>query len=747
MTRPAGALLLAIGYGAGLATGLAHFPDPWFAVPVLLGLVLLGRGQWWVAAITALAVGLMVAGGMSARRSSWCAARLTPREESYRVRLIEPGEGRGRVTMLTPSCRGAVVAQWPNGTRLPAGREAEVVARWIGRTGALGLPSGWLLIRSVTSTSGHPGIAARWQTRLATGSRALYGVRAPMVDALITGRRGELDPDLRRQFTASGLVHLLAISGFHVSLIAGWLFLALRLCGVTRHQGELIAAVGALGYAAFLGWPAPATRAAMLALLWAVERRRQRHPAPDGALAASALLVWLFDPRAIADVGAWLSIAAITGVTVAVRWSDRALGTGTLVRGLSGSVGALLFTAPITAAVFGSVAPIGVLLNLLAVPLTGLALPAVLASLLLFGLAPSLASALAASGGVLLSGLETVARIGAHSPGAGLAGERGIGVAWPWLLLLIATLWAIRGRATARVVAMRAGWGVTCALWLALLPGRSGPTLRPQRLALLFLDVGQGDAVLLRTPGRRWIVVDAGPTGPAGDAGERVVVPTLRREGAGRIDLMAISHAHRDHVGGATAVLKAFPVTAAIEPGALFADSAYDAWLIALAERGVRWHPAAAGLGWTLDGVSFRVLNPPSADAERRDDLNESSLVLEVRYGDFRALLMGDAGFPAESVLAPAEGPVDLIKVGHHGSAGASGAAFLAAIHPQAGVISVGNNRYGHPSPAAVSRLLAAGVRLWRTDREGAVAVESDGRTFTVRGRRTVERFQSRTSR
>jgi competence protein ComEC len=121
--------------------------------------------------------------------------------------------------------------------------------------------------------------------------------------------------------------------------------------------------------------------------------------------------------------------------------------------------------------------------------------------------------------------------------------------------------------------------------------------------------------------------------------------------------------------------------------------------------------------------------------------------VLEVTFGRFRALLMGDAGFPAESALGPREGPVDLLKIGHHGSSGASGAAFLAAVRPSAGIISVGKNRYGHPAPAALARLAVAGVRLWRTDREGTVVVRSDGRSFTVQGARTTARFESRTSR
>src|SRR5690606_13993839 len=136
----------------------------------------------------------------------------------------------------------------------------------------------------------------------------------------------------------------------------------------------------------------------------------------------------------------------------------------------------------------------------------------------------------------------------------------------------------------------------------------------------------------------------------------------------------------------------------ALDPGEAFVESGYEAWLEALAARGSRWRVARAGDAWQLDGVTFRVLHPPAAWSHRGHDLNEDSIVLEVHYGAFRALLTGDAGFPAESALVQVGGgPVALLKVGHHGSRGSTADAFLAALAPQAAVISVGRNGYGHP--------------------------------------------------
>jgi competence protein ComEC len=273
------------------------------------------------------------------------------------------------------------------------------------------------------------------------------------------------------------------------------------------------------------------------------------------------------------------------------------------------------------------------------------------------------------------------------------------------------------------------------ALMLALAARVGGPAaLGNGRLALVFADVGQGDATLIRTPAGHWIVVDAGPADERWDAGERVVLPLLRRLGARRIEALVLSHAHRDHVGGAAALTRAMPMGIALEPGEAFVESTYHAWLETVANRGVRWRPVSAGDEWSLDGVRFRVLHPPAQWPNAGDDLNEDSTILEVSWGDFRALLMGDAGVVAEAALAGRFGRADLLKVGHHGSRTASSDAFLAEVRPQVAMISVGRNNYGHPTQEALSRLRAAGARIWRTDREGHITVESDGHQFTVRG-------------
>jgi len=284
--------------------------------------------------------------------------------------------------------------------------------------------------------------------------------------------------------------------------------------------------------------------------------------------------------------------------------------------------------------------------------------------------------------------------------------------------------------------ARRAGWAATIAVWFGL--GRAalaGATDGNGSLTLHFLDVGQGDAAAIRTPGGHWLVVDAGPAGEGTDAGRRVVAPFLERHGVRSLALAVVSHAHADHLGGLPSVMARVRTGLVVEPAADVSDPRYTAFLERLLTDRVPWHPARAGEQFTLDGVRFTVLHPTPGWAHWGEDVNEDSVVLLVEYGDFQAMFAGDAGFPAESAMAVRLRTVDLLKVGHHGSRGSTGDAWLDALAPRAAVISLGRNDYGHPAVATLERLRAHGVAVHRTDREGAIAVVTNGRRMTVSSR------------
>lgn len=731
-------VLLVLVFEAGLATGLAHFPAPLSAIAVIgcLGLASRTHPRMWLSAMAA--AGLLLGWVTRVRSASECSARLPAARVTLAFRLLEPvREGVAEAAVTGGRCTGSITVRVRESRLLPAGSAWAATGRWIPSPRFGGQPGGIFVVASLTSRPSTPSPSDRLRTWIAHTTARLYGARAGLVEALLVGRRGGIDPTTNAEFARSGLVHLLSISGFHVGIVFGWTTLILRALKVRRGPASAGAASLVFLYVAFLGWPAPAARAALLCGLSGWCAWRQRQPAAVPLLAVTCLGVTVLDPWAIFDLGGWLSAAAFWGALTFTRWSDRALGPVAGWRMLFASLGATLATAPLTAAAFGTVALAGIGLNFVAVPLAAVAVPAVLASVLVAPIADSVAGALAAGGGLGLAGIEAVARAGSGLPIGALQFTPGGSAALPWAALLAVVLWSLGKRNTSRRAALRAGWVATGLGVAGLVPLSAWfSAAEGSGLALHFLNVGQGDAALIRTPLGHWILVDAGPADERRDAGQAVVLPFLVRHGVRRLSALVLSHAHLDHVGGAPAVLRRVPADLILDPAEPVGEPHYLEMLDLAAARGARWRPARAGDSLVIDGVRLVVLHPDTTWTRWRQDLNDDSAVLLVRLGAFEALLAGDLGVKGESLLAGRVGPVDLLKVGHHGSAGSSGIPWLAELEPKAAVVSVGVNRYGHPSPAALERLARAHADVWRTDREGTVTVLVAESTMTVRARR-----------
>lgn len=268
-------------------------------------------------------------------------------------------------------------------------------------------------------------------------------------------------------------------------------------------------------------------------------------------------------------------------------------------------------------------------------------------------------------------------------------------------------------------------------------PGRAPPASPPSDTAAVleihFLDVGQGDAVAIRTPAGRWLLVDAGPGGPYHDAGARRVLPFLRAHGARRIEALVLTHPDADHIGGAAAVVRGIPVGRVLEPGLAVGKEPYRELLREVEQRRIPWHAARTGRSLHLDGVTLELLWPDGETVDGAGEANQISVVGRLRYGGFSLLLPGDAPEAVERILAerdPAGLRAQVLKAGHHGSATSTSAALLEVVRPNLAVVSAGRrNRYGHPSPEVLDRLRVRGIDIARTDREGTVTlwVRADG--------------------
>lgn len=732
-------LFLVCCFEAGLAIGLSHFWNPWIAT---IGLVAVGVGVWnsglaWLPG--AVLLGLVLGVLTRQREQGTCRALLRPGVTALAIELLEPASDGFAAARVQGLCRGAIQVRLRSERLLLAGTRWRIVGRWLPSPSLGGRPGGVLVVRDLHPMAGRPGLEARFRNWLTATIARLYGVRAALVDALVTGRRADMDQVLKAAFARSGLVHLLSISGFHVGVVFGWTLLLLKALRMSRGRRVALAALVVFAYVAFLGWPAPASRAAMLCGVGAFALTRQRHPAPLPLLAVTCLLVTLLDPWAIFDLGGWLSVSAFYGSLAFTRWSDRTISRAGGWRLLFASLGATLCTAPITAAALGTVALAGIVLNFAAIPLAALAVPALLLSIIAAPLLDLLAQAFAAGGGLGLAALEWLARRGSSLPMSAVLTGGGAGAALPWAALLLFALWVIGRRNTSRKAALRAGWGVGLAGVITLVPG--GPAYDDHGLTLHFLNVGQGDAALIRTPAGHWVLVDGGPADRRHDAGREVIVPFLIRHGVRRLTAVVVSHGHLDHTGGLPAVLSAVPADLILDPAEPVDEPRYLRMLELAEEKGIRWRAGRAGDSIAIDGVTFRLLHPDTTWTRWREDLNDDSIVLHLRFGRFEAVLAGDLGVKAESLLAGRVGRVDLLKVGHHGSASSTGESWLDELQPKAAVISVGRNRYGHPSPAALARLAEHGIDVWRTDRESSVTVTLEDSTMMLRGRTRAGRY------
>jgi competence protein ComEC len=263
------------------------------------------------------------------------------------------------------------------------------------------------------------------------------------------------------------------------------------------------------------------------------------------------------------------------------------------------------------------------------------------------------------------------------------------------------------------------------------------PFVTQGRLQIYALDVGQGDSELIITPEGKSVLIDAG-TPQAADE----VVAALRKRDVRSLDLAVATHPHADHIGGMRSVIENFGVKNFLDSGKKYPSKEYQRMLEAIAEKGIKFIEAKKGMKFDLDsGVTLEVLNPPGnkqwiMEVRRGGSVeNANSVVLRLSYGNFSMLFTGDAETETEDLMMKSGVPLraQVLKVGHHGSRYATSAEFLEAVAPEAAIISVGaGNRYGHPAQQTLDRLQKAGVKVYRTDLNGDIAIVSDGNTFEI---------------
>lgn len=572
----------------------------------------------------------------------------------------------------------------------------------------------------------------------------------PLARALVLGE-SDLSADDDEAFRASGLSHLLAVSGTHlvfavVALVNALSFLLVRIeafaAGV--RVARVAAALGvvlSLGYADFAGGSGSALRAAYMLSVGFIATAAGRRPSAVRALAISILLGALLDPLVACDVSFTLSVAATAGLlgigrrVLPLCAALRPVPLRYVAQSLATTLSAMLPCVPLLALLSSQVGIAGLLANTLAGPIGELfALPLCLGHTLLAAL-PWLERGVALAGGGALLLVRAVARLSAEQAQLRFtlpvpsAGELSIlGVAGLALFRKAAT---IRDRLTI-VAAAALGLG-------ALEHATRQRAAAHAQLTASVLDVGQGDSTLIDFPdGSLWLIDGGGFVGSPVDPGKSVILPALAARRRSRIDVMVLSHPHPDHFTGLESVLRAAEVGEFWDTGQGLAQGAgpvYARIRALLRERGVPVRGPAELCGeQQRGGVTVQVLSPcPTFRPEL--GANDNSLVIRLVWGRRAYLFTGDAEHTAEAALLSRGVALsaDFLKVGHHGSRTSSTPEFLDAVAPRVATLSTGvRNRFGHPHSPTLQKLAQRQVLALRTDRYGGVRIQTDGNLLEV---------------
>lgn len=540
------------------------------------------------------------------------------------------------------------------------------------------------------------------------------------IRALAVGDTRSLSDDDWTILRANGLTHLIAISGSHVALTAilgsvlawllwhafPWLGRSLPRRSVMLLAGIVVAAF----YTALSGGEVPTLRTLLMMASVASAVLLRRRMGAVQALAIAAIALTLIDPLNLLRPGFWLSFAGVAWLS----WCLREGGRGMLREFLGAQGVATLGLLPLSMLFFAQASWVSPLANLVAVPWWGfVVVPLSLLGVLADGIHHGWGAPLWSLAAWLFDLAWPLFQHIADWPlGQSRLPEASI-IAWP--LALIGAFWLLAPRKLP-------GKPLALALWLPMFtPLQLAPQAGEVRMQVI--DVGQGQAVLLRTA-HHVILYDAGPATDDGyDAGETVVLPALAALGVDRIDLMMLSHADADHAGGMNAVLAGIPVTAVQAPPG--APIEVDA-------------PCKLGDRWEWDGVAFEVVSP-LPDSEYQG--NPSSCVLRVSSGDHALLLTGDIDQATEHAMV-ARDPValraDVVLIPHHGSAGSSSDALVRATGAAWAIASAGyRNKFHHPNPKAVARWTDAGTQVLDTPHAGSVRVDLSPAGVSVETERT----------
>lgn len=571
---------------------------------------------------------------------------------------------------------------------------------------------------------------------LAEALKQTTGEAAPVFQAMVLGDKENLTEEIRLRYQMAGIVHIMSISGLHISILGVGLYQLLMRTGMGIWPSGILALGVMLQYGMMTGGSVSTMRAVCMFLISVGAKIAGRIYDMMTALAVSAMMILLEAPAYLYSSGFLLSFGAVLGIGLAGPAMLELTGVKTKAgKGLVSSLAVQMVTLPVSLYFFGEVSLAGVFLNLAVLPTAGAVLGSGAGAAVLGSVFVPAGVVMAVPGRVLLWGYERLCAIAAGLPDCTWVGGRPeIWQIAVYYGMFGAVLWFCCGAHFSRKAVRASFCACVMAAGIIVLGYRPCPYLR-----ITCLDVGQGDGIVVETPENYRFVIDCGSSSKTG-VGKYQLLPYLKCRGISHLDGIFVSHTDEDHISGVRELLELMGKgLVSIRAECLYLpdwEEAPEAWeeLWNLAEgAGIQVQRVKQGDCLAAGKLKFWFLSP--AAGTRGDDVNEDGMILKLDYGSFCGIFTGDIGEETEEKLLKEGllGDTDFLKVGHHGSRHSSGQAFLEALKPEYGVISCSvSNLYGHPSPETVERLEECGCQVEYTMKSGAVTLVTDGERYGI---------------
>ena len=555
---------------------------------------------------------------------------------------------------------------------------------------------------------------------------------------MLLGEKGFIPPHLKELFSEAGIMHILAVSGLHVGIIAMTLLAFLSILRLPKNFKLLILVFILIMYASITGFRPSVLRATIMFILLIGGKLINRSRNLNISLFFAAFLILLSNPLILYDAGFLLSFMVTFSI---INLSPILQGLFSKIvvwikNPLAVSTAAWIGIFPLSAYFFTKVSMISIVSNIFIIPLTGIAVILGFITFFIGLVSIFLAGIIANINYLVLNLITLMAKSFSSLPFAFIyVAQPSIMVIILYYLMVFFIIKMFYKKTLSQKIKKKATLIVLASILLIIIVQVFYPA---ENLKVNFINVGEGDCILIEAPNKINILIDGGGTPQSDfDVGSKIVVPYLRRKGINEVDLLISTHPDLDHLEGLLPVLMEFKVDMVLDSGLLCDSSEYQEFISLILKKGIPYHKAKAGDNFVFSNhLEMFLLNPLyDSDFYKESDFNNASIVVKLFYKNADFLFTGDIEEAAEKRLLIWQNILqsDILKVGHHGSATSTNLEFLDKVNPSIAVITVGKNHYGHPSQKIIERLEDKNIKIYRTDEDGTIIIRTNGQEYWIR--------------